>query len=339
MPRQADKTRVNTVFVQAFRGNEGMGGVKSLYYYNDVLPVAMDFLSHAVNRIKGRGIQTFVWMPLFGISPPDRTNGDVSQTPGSKPPGNGAVSFRKNLSPFDTESLAVSRRIFRDVAAYVDFDGVLIQDDTYFTGREDSEARLETALVQALGTGPIAGTMACDAIRTQWVELKTDATNAYVSEMVKTIRTYRPTAKIARTIYGEGLTDPGYRKRFDRDLGFLLQNFDYTLIMAHPDMQKKTSRTKIRNWMKEMASRLKSRQGADKAIFLVQAFDGKKHRWIDERILSEELSSIIALGAKHVAYYPDGVVEDKPRRDDIASIISGQEFIRGVKNVSVGIRR
>ena len=42
--------------------------------------------------------------------------------------------------------------------------------------------------------------------------------------------------------------------------------------------------------------------------------------------LREEISYLLSIGAKHVAYYPDGVIEDKPRRDDIASIISGQEF-------------
>jgi len=42
----------------------------------------------------------------------------------------------------------------------------------------------------------------------------------------------------------------------------------------------------------------------------------------------DKISYLLALGARHVAYYPDGVIEDKPKRKDIAPIICGQEFSR-----------
>ena len=229
-------------------------------------------------------------------------------------------------------------KIFRDMAAYVDSDGVLIQDDASRGNKGESDAELEAALADAFGKGPIAAAMANEAIRTQWIKLKTDATNAYVAELAKTIRTYRPTVKIARNIYGETLTDPESRQRFTRNLDFLLRNFDYTVIMP-PETEKNPDMSKIRNWVKEMVSQVKNCQGADKAIFRVQAFDWEKHRWIEERVLREERSAILALGAKHIAYYPDGVVEDKPGRDGIASIISGQEFIGGIRDKSLTAKK
>ena len=54
------KLGVNTVFLQGFCDKEGTGNIKSLYFSNQVLPVEMDFLSHAVNRIRAREIKVFV---------------------------------------------------------------------------------------------------------------------------------------------------------------------------------------------------------------------------------------------------------------------------------------
>ena len=58
---------VNTVFIQGYCDIEGTGTVKSFYFANTVLPVKMDFLSHAVNRIRSRGIQVYVWMPALAL--------------------------------------------------------------------------------------------------------------------------------------------------------------------------------------------------------------------------------------------------------------------------------
>jgi biofilm PGA synthesis lipoprotein PgaB len=296
---------VNTVFVQAFRRNKDTGRVEALYYQNDALPVAMDFLSHAVNRMKGRGMQTFVWMPPFGFEMPDRKKSGTPPVSGSKHV-KGLEKPAAASSLFDAESLSLSHRVFRDMAAYVDFDGVLIQDETPCT---------ERAYFGASRT-----------------------TNAYVAELVRTIRTYRPTAKIARNVYGEGLDSAGMT-HFQEYLDSALQDSDYVIVSAHPDMESKEGRAKAREWTKEVLDRVKSRQKADRVVFRVQAFDRDKNRWVDERVLSDELSRTIAQGAKHVAYYPDGVVEDRPRRDGIASIISGQEFIRGPKDKNLFVRK
>ena len=129
---------VNTVIVQAFCDTEGTGNVKSVYFATSALPVVMDFLSHAVNRIMARGMQAFVWMPSLAFETPDTAANEalrVRELRGRKVRLSNA-SY-KRLSPFDARSLAVSRQIFRDLAAYVDFDGLLFQDDAYLTDEED----------------------------------------------------------------------------------------------------------------------------------------------------------------------------------------------------------
>ena len=51
---------------------------------------------------------------------------------------------------------------------------------------------------------------------------------------------------------------------------------------------------------------------------------------MEEKTLREEISNLLAIGARHVAYYPDGVIEDKPRREDIATIISRTRIYPGL---------
>ena len=62
---------VNTVIVPAFSDPDGTGSARALYFSNQTLPVEMDFLSHAVNRIRARGMQVFVSMPALAFDLPD----------------------------------------------------------------------------------------------------------------------------------------------------------------------------------------------------------------------------------------------------------------------------
>ncbi|OPY67835.1 MAG: Poly-beta-1,6-N-acetyl-D-glucosamine N-deacetylase precursor [Syntrophorhabdaceae bacterium PtaU1.Bin034] len=320
---------VNTVIVQGFCDTEGTGNVKSVYFHNTVLPVRMDFLSHAINRIKSREIQAYVWMPsLSFLLPNQKINADLQVREFKDGRIRPSTSSYKRLSPFDPRSLAISSKIFRDLAAYVDFDGILFQDDAYLTDEEDFHPSASEAFKKAFGKELTPANAAKAGIKPEWIRLKTEAIDRYISELVKTVRTYRPPAKIARNIYSEVVTNPTSREWFSQSLESYLQNYDYTVIMAYPQMEKVGSRAKIRKWMLHMVSEVKKHQGNDKVVFKIQAFDWQKNTWIKERTLKEELSYLLSLGARHIAYYPDGVVEDRPKRNDIADIISGQEFIR-----------
>ena len=76
--------------------------------------------------------------------------------------------------------------------------------------------------------------------------------------------------------------------------------------------------------------------GADKVIFKIQAFDWEKDRWIKEANLKEEMTYLLSSGARHIAYYPDGVTEDKPAKGEIADIISGRQFLMDNKGRVIG---
>lgn len=318
---------VNTVFVQGYCDIEGTGTVKSVYFANEVLPVKMDFLSHAVNRIRSRGMQVYVWLPALSYELPDRTKNDLL---GVKEAKRGIIgpttNSYKRLSPFDPRSLEISRRIFRDLAEHVNMDGILFQDDAFLTDEEDFNPSAAAAFQKAYGAELTPAIAKNEEIKPKWVQLKTDTLNSYINELIKTVHIYRPMAKIARNIYSEAVTNPASQEWFAQNFESYLQNYDYTVIMAYSRMEKIGGTRKVHKWMDKLMDQVNRYNGKEKVIFKLQAYDWARNQWVDGNTLREEISYLLSIGAKHVAYYPDGVTEDKPRRDDIASIISGQEF-------------
>ena len=318
---------VNTVFIQGYCDTEGTGTVKSLYFANSVLPVQMDFLSHAVNRIRSRGMQVYVWLPALAYELPDRAKNDALVVKEAKRGIIGpTTNSYKRLSPFDPRTLEISRKIFRDLAERVNMNGILFQDDAFLTDEEDFNPSAGAAFQTAYGTELTPAILANEEIKSKWTQLKTNTLDSYIDQLIQTVHIYRPTAKIARNIYSEAVSNPASQAWFAQNFESYLQNYDYTVIMAYSRMEKIGGTRKVHKWMDLLMDRVNRFRGREKVIFKVQAFDWARNQWVDGKTLRGEISYLLSIGAKHVAYYPDGVTEDKPRRDDIASIISGQEF-------------
>lgn len=128
---------VNTVFIQGFADRDGSGNISSVYFPNRVLPVELDFLSHAVNRLRVRGIKVFVWMPVLSYELPDARLNERLKVREYKDQLQVTTSWYRRLSPFDPRTSEVVGNIFQDLAAYVNFDGILFQDDAYLNDYED----------------------------------------------------------------------------------------------------------------------------------------------------------------------------------------------------------
>jgi len=319
----------NKVLIQGFFDVRATGTVESLYFANNVLPVKMDFLSHAVNRIKSRGMKCYAWMPVLSFELPDKTKNEALLVRefkgGVLRPGSDAY---KRLSPFAPESLEIVRKIYRDLGAHVNFDGILLQDDAFLTDEEDFHPEAAAAFRRALGVELTPAAAKDHPHQAGWIQLKTAALDNFISELIHTLRLYRPGAKIARNIYSEAVTNPASQAWFAQNLDKYLQAYDYTVIMAYSQMEKIGGLSKIKKWHQQLGEQVKRRQAAERVIFKVQAFDWAKKTWVEEKTLQAELSHLLALGAQHVAYYPDGVIEDKPVSRELAPIICGQEFTR-----------
>jgi biofilm PGA synthesis lipoprotein PgaB len=318
---------VNTVFLQGFSDVEGTGNVRSLYFRNSVLPVEMDFLGHAVNRIQLREIKVFVWMPVLSFELPDKALNEELKVREWK---NGKVgvsgSWYRRLTPFDTRSLEKARTIFRDLAAIVHLDGILIQDDAYLAEEEDFHPAAVEAFRKRYGVAPEPEKLKADKeLNAKWVAFKTEALDRHIDEIVKTVRVYRPEAAIARNIYAEAVTNPESKAWFAQDFKSYLGKYDYTVIMAYAAMEGKWN---SRKWYRELFNAAGGREQASKIIYKLQAYDWKRKTWLNDRALKQDITFLLSIGAHNVAYYPDDVYRNRPDVKKISSILSGNSEVK-----------
>jgi len=318
---------VNTVFLQGFCDLGATGNVKSLYFANSVLPVEMDFLSHAVNRIRSREMKVFVWMPVLAYDLPDPVLNEelkVREWKGGKTEV--TSSWYRRLSPFDPRSLETTRKIFADLAARVQFDGILIQDDAYLAETEDFHPAAVEAFRKRYGVAPEPEKLKADKeLNAKWVAFKTEALERHIGEIVTTVRTYRPGAAIARNIYSSIVTNPDATTWFAQDFKGYLKTYDYTMVMAYAAMEGKKD---SRKWYRELFEAAGGRENAARVVFKLQAYDWKGEKWVSDRAMKDDLTFLLSLGAKHVAYYPDDVYRNKPDVDTVAVILSAKDEVK-----------
>jgi biofilm PGA synthesis lipoprotein PgaB len=320
------KLGVNTVFIQGFCDSEGLGNIRSLYFANSVLPVEMDFLSHAVNRMRAREMKVFVWMPVLSYELPDREKNEALRVremeKGQVAPSR---SWYRRMSPFDERSLTISQALFRDLATRVEFDGILFQDDAYLSDREDYHPEALRRFKALSGVEPTGERLENDeALRKDWVRMKIETLDQYVQALAETVRRYRPHALIARNIYSEAVTNPDSKEWFAQDLDRYLKNYDYTVIMAYATMEEVS---RPRAWYEKLHRVVKDTGQADRVVFKLQAYDWQKKRWLGDQAVRDDLTYLLALGVRHVAYYPDDVFLNKPDIDTVASILSSRYMI------------
>lgn len=318
---------VNTVFIQGFCDRDASGTIRSLYFNNSMLPVELDFLSHVTNRIRIRGMQVYIWMPVLSYELPDR---ELNENLKVREYRNNTIditsSWYKRLSPFDERSLKAVKAIYRDLSAYVRFDGILFQDDAYLSDSEDFHPSALRFVKEQLGveiTGPM---LEEDHRRDQWVNIKTARIDWFIEELKQVVRHYKPMAQFARNIYSEVVLNPESQKWFSQNFENYLERYDFTVVMAYPQMEEIGSMRATKKWLSALVDKVKQYQAQGKVLFKIQSYDWSDDAWIDEEIITQELRYLLSLGVKHVGYYPDNPFENRPRVEEFVSIISAREF-------------
>ncbi len=314
---------VNTVILQAFCDRNATGNIGSVYFSNNALPVEMDFLSHAVNRIRVRGMKVFVWMPVLSFELPDKVLNESLKVKEFKDNQiKPTSSWYRRLSPFEGRNLTFVKSLYRDLAANVRFDGILFQDDAYLTDFEDFNPSALKAFKKRYGVELGPDNLKDDRVREQWTRLKTDTLDAFIQQLMETVKTYRPLSETARNIYSIVLLNPDAREWFCQDFESYLKQYDYTVVMAYPQMEGLQDFGAIKTWLVELISRVDKRHAMDSVIFKVQSYDWKNDRPINDGILKKELRLLVSSGVRHLAYYPDNVFENQPGIERVLSIIS-----------------
>jgi biofilm PGA synthesis lipoprotein PgaB len=304
--------KVNTVFLQAFADPDGTGNIKSVYFANRVLPVKADIFSHAVHQMIIRDMMVYAWMPTLSIVLPDKKFNEslrVSElNEGNVRPSR---SWYKRLTPFSTIVRNLVRMIYEDLAAHSQIHGILFQDDAYLTDTEDYHPLAVSVYKDAFGEDILPDNLKRNPQHAMnWARLKTKTLINFTKEMMEGVRKYRPEAKFARNLYAPVLTNPKSEMWFAQNYQLSLQEYDQVVIMVYPQMEE------IKHplvWLREMVNKAKKYpEWLKKTVFKLQAYNWRRDTWIKDRILLKEMREILITGGRHIAYYPDNFLLDKP---------------------------
>ena len=235
------------------------------------------------------------------------------------------TSWYRRLSPFDQKTLQIVKSLYRDLAAHVDFDGILFQDDLYLTDEEDFHPSALQAFQKYSGIEFSQKRLAEKPFREQWIAFKTQAVNNFTRQIMEVVRQYRPTAEFARNIYSEVVLNPSAQEWFSQNFEDFLKIYDYTVLMAYPQMENVGNLRKTKKWLGRLFDIVKRQKADSKVIFKVQSYDWKKKKWIKDNIFHQELRYLLSLGAQHIGYYPDDVFLDKPKAG-ITSALSAKDL-------------
>jgi biofilm PGA synthesis lipoprotein PgaB len=293
---------VNVVFLQTFSDADGSGNITSVYFHTDKAPVKADLFSHVAARLRAAGIRVYAWFPtlsnqwLLKGHPEDA----IVAEPASK------LGWYKRATPFSPRVHELLKGLVVDLVSYSYVDGILFQDDLYLNDFEDYSPSAKAAFRQATGRELEVSVLEDKQLRDQWTTIKTEALTNLTAELIQTAKLYRPYLRVARNIYPTLLTQPASQEWLAQNFQDYLLNYDYTVIMAYPYLEKQYDHPLA--WLADLASKaLRDKQNANKVIFKLQAYDWNKNRWLTAKELRQQQDVLKAKGAIHFAYYPENV--------------------------------
>lgn len=303
---------VNTVFLQAFRDPDGSGNIRSVYFHNRVLPVAADIFGHAAHQISIRGIRVFAWMPTLSFVFPDQAFNDRFAVQEHK---DGQIrptsSWYKRLTPFSEEVRQKISMLYEDLAIYTQISGILFQDDAYLNDYEDMHPIALNKFFHETGQKAEPNEMIDNQdIQSKWTDLKKSTLNEFINHLMEKTRFHRPELYFARNIYANVLINPESETWFAQNYPDYLNSYDFTVIMAYPQMEKADNPAK---WLKNIVNiALTPPESIDKVVFKLQTYDWANKKWVDDDLFLKEIRTVLSSGGRHIAYYPDNIFENKP---------------------------
>jgi biofilm PGA synthesis lipoprotein PgaB len=315
---------VNTIYLQAFADSEGTGNIKSVYFPNPVLPMEADIFSHAVHQLFIRGFRVYAWMPTLSLELPDQTLNEqlkvLEKDAGTLRP---SKSWYRRLTPFDPRVKELVGSLYEDLAAHSLIRGVLFQDDAYLTDREDFHPAALAAYKNRFGEKASHLDHDPEGLR-HWGRYKSEVLIQFTRLLMDRVRIYRPHALFARNLYAITLMEPESETWFAQNYELFLQDYDYVVIMAYPQLEKTKE---PRAWLKQLTQKAKRVPGAiPKTVFKLQTYDWGNKSWLADEFLLEEMRDILSQGGIHLAYYPDDLWVNKPKLETVRLEMSRQIY-------------
>ena len=188
--------------------------------------------------------------------------------------------------------------MYGDLGRYTTAQGVLLQDDLYLNDFEDASPVGQQAYQKAFGQ---TFTAQKGQQGEKWVALKTERLNEAADKALKAFRQTRPNAITMRDVYSAPVLNPKSREWFAQDYRDCLKRYDYTVVMAYPQMDHQAD---AQLYLRDVAQAIKKAGGTDKTIVKIQSYDWEKEKWLDKDTFQDELKTLKKSGIRNVGVYP-----------------------------------
>jgi biofilm PGA synthesis lipoprotein PgaB len=313
-----------TVYLQAFSDLNGDGVAEALYFPNRHVEMRADIFSRVSWQLMTRAkVKVYAWMPVLAFELKDKKLQTSLQVVSSKPLADKKSYMR--LSPYSSQARQIINEIYNDLGAYTKFSGILFHDDAMLSEDEDdSEYAREVYQNDFKLSGNITEINNNPTQSRKLIALKSKQLTDFTMELAKTLSHYQPEIKTARNIYVSAVLNPDSERWLSQNYETFLATYDYTTVMAMPYMENAIS---ANAWLKTLVAKVSEhRTGLQKTVFELQAKDWNTNQYLASAILKQQFQILSHAGARHVGYYPDDFLNNRPEIDIIRPYISSRDF-------------
>lgn len=317
--------QISHVFLQAFADSDADGAADAMYFPNRHLPVRADLFSRVAWQLKTRSdVRVFAWMPLLAFHGEkfDPAWGVVEHSAaGAKPD----PDSEPRLSPFHPEARRMIREIYQDLATYADFDGILFHDDGRLNENEDASAAAMDSYRREFGDD-FEISLAHDdpVLGKKWSRFKTRALIDFGDELIWILRQRQPELKTARNLFAPAALDDSSEMWLAQSLDLFLESYDYVALMAMPYLENSDEPDLYLDRLAIAVARYDG--GLERTIFELQTIDWRTGTEIPATVLYRQMRRLQAAGVKHLAYYPDDFIANRPALEQLRQGISLADY-------------
>lgn len=319
------KLQISHVFLQAFADPDGNGAASALYFPNRHLPMRSDLFNRVAWQLKTRSnVRVYAWLPMLAFQDKafdpawrvlEYSSAGVQPDPGGEP----------RLSPFHSEARRVVREIYQDLATYADFDGILLHDDARLNESEDASAAAMDIYRQEFGNDFDISRVNSDAVLAKkWSRFKSQTLIDFGDELIAVLREKHPELKTARNLFAPAVLDVASEAWLAQSLPLFLESYDHVVLMAMPYLENSSDPNRYLDRLALSVARYDD--GLESTIFELQTVDWHSRTAIPATRLQQQMRRLLAAGVKHLAYYPDDFINNRPDLEQIRAAFSLADY-------------
>lgn len=313
--------KINTVFLQAFADTDGDGTADALYFPNRHMPLKADLFNRVAWQLKSRAqVRVYAWMPVSAFHlPPEKEPVWVVVGTGGTP------SPVKRLSLFHQPMRQIILDLYEDLAKQADFDGILFHDDAFLNDFEDAGPAALDFYKKEWGLPSDIEQIRRDKDSfKKWSQAKALCLIQFTRLLKERVEQFRAPVKTARYIYALPVLNPGSSPWYAQSYPLFLENYDFTVVMAMPYMEKAK---KPNQWLKQLVAAAKAIEPSlKKTVFELQGKDWHTGENISTQVLLEQMELLQLNGALSFGYYPDDFIKGYPVLKEIRKGISLETY-------------